>query len=671
MYLKEQVNKFKIGKYMILKKTVFWTIIINSIFAIYALLFFTPYNETNDDIGMNDIVSGAYGEKSPFMVFSNIIYGYILKGVYSICPDVNWYTVIQLITVFASFVAIGYVLCKKMGNKFGALGLFFLLKVFYSQFYLVLQFTRISVLCCFAGYLLVFYSLSTEQVNKKEVLYGGILLILGYLMRFSGFKVVTLFAFILGIYHLFCDGIIQKPKENYFKLFKYIKTFTILFGIIGICILVNNLAYSRNTEWKEYREYTKIRAELMDYGWPDYYEYENEYSKLGISENDFNLYSSGNMADDNMLSLEKLKVIEGLKQPRGFSLIEYGYYWKSRLLHKPFIIALFGVLAVFALVNKFSWRHYLCIIAEGFTFLGVIGYYFYLERMLDRMLNPAILIFMTIILYNFESQYYRIKSIGIYGLGVQTVIVLTMSFSLFIGGYKGEAEKRIDADSLYQLLSNKDNIYVADHRVFFNNSRYFDAYHVSGENLYSNQVNFGGWLARTPILNQTKNELGIDNILNAMGERSNVFFYCEGEREKSVGQYMNEHYYNSTVGYSIYDDLEFCRVVKYQVKSEGTLVAQGLGVRSIANSWYNGYYDITVNLGDINAIQSDSDIYIEAVEKSTGLKKLYRVYLDEIQKGWLGETYLKAIVPSEQFELMGDELGNIGLYYSFNIITMD
>ena len=51
--------------------------------------------ETNDDVVMLMISSGAYsGTPDYHLVFINVIYGLLLKGLYFILPGLEWYTIL-------------------------------------------------------------------------------------------------------------------------------------------------------------------------------------------------------------------------------------------------------------------------------------------------------------------------------------------------------------------------------------------------------------------------------------------------------------------------------------------------------------------------------------------------------------------------------------------------
>ena len=62
-------------------------------------MFCQPVYETSDDFAMGLISTGVYGEEyKQYLVFSNIIYGFLLKFLSNIIL-INWYIVLQYIIV--------------------------------------------------------------------------------------------------------------------------------------------------------------------------------------------------------------------------------------------------------------------------------------------------------------------------------------------------------------------------------------------------------------------------------------------------------------------------------------------------------------------------------------------------------------------------------------------
>ena len=85
-----KVKSFFCSRYSNLLFSVLW------IMSCSFLFFYVVRNgligyETNDDLYMEIITSGAFGKSSPFTVYTNIIIGYILVFLHKIAPMHNWF----------------------------------------------------------------------------------------------------------------------------------------------------------------------------------------------------------------------------------------------------------------------------------------------------------------------------------------------------------------------------------------------------------------------------------------------------------------------------------------------------------------------------------------------------------------------------------------------------
>ena len=61
------------------------------------------------------------------------------------------------------------------------------------------------------------------------------------------------------------------------------------------------------------REYNTARTLLIDYGWPDYETYAEEYQKLGVSENDYRMWKEiSNIADPERFDKDMIENIRSI-----------------------------------------------------------------------------------------------------------------------------------------------------------------------------------------------------------------------------------------------------------------------------------------------------------------------------------------------------------------------
>ncbi|MFS6557052.1 hypothetical protein VPJ68_16580, partial [Parabacteroides distasonis] len=81
----------------------------------------------------------------------------------------------------------------------------------------------------------------------------------------------------------------------------------------------DRLAY-RSEGWQRYEEYNAARTELFDYGFPDYEKNRDEYEKLGIDENAYQMLRGWNHMDTEKFNVEVMKKLIALKTPKRINL---------------------------------------------------------------------------------------------------------------------------------------------------------------------------------------------------------------------------------------------------------------------------------------------------------------------------------------------------------------
>lgn len=222
--------------------------------------------------------------------------------------------------------------------------------------------------------------------------------------------------------------------------------------------------------------------------------------------------------------------------------------------------------------------------------------------------------------------------------------------------HKNALDNRMDASLLYQALEDKDKTYVADLQVYGKNYRFFDAFKAFEKDFYSNQINFGGWLSRTPTLNNIIDELGISDVKKALIEENNVFFYTE-VYEEVMKKYIEEHTGYKDISYAVYNDGGICKIIKYEnnrrFNNIENIVPETVFLDSIAESvLFEGYHDINMRIKreEAGKIQEGSEKYIRVVDIDTNTEFLYRVYQDSIENEGGEFNIFHATIPSSDVE---------------------
>ncbi len=149
---------------MTFKRAVLYSFAINLFFLLLVLIFGDLRFGAIDDYFMAALLTGAHGvDYNPLMIFVNALYGYALLPWYFVFPEVGWYYVALLWSVFVSFWVIGLVLLLQL-ERWGALVFAVFVALLASDFYLVCQFTRSASILAAAGMLLFLWTL----LNKRS-----------------------------------------------------------------------------------------------------------------------------------------------------------------------------------------------------------------------------------------------------------------------------------------------------------------------------------------------------------------------------------------------------------------------------------------------------------------------------------------------------------------------
>lgn len=152
---------------------------LSSFVLLLVCLLGRPMWETSDDSTVSCLLSGIYGEASPYTLVINYYLCKFFVLLYDVLPITNWLALFEIFSVWISFFIFEYVLLnnsKKETVKYAVLFLF----IFEFEFFLKLTYTRSACILSFAGILLIYDELfgrktyrNNMQENLSEILTGG------------------------------------------------------------------------------------------------------------------------------------------------------------------------------------------------------------------------------------------------------------------------------------------------------------------------------------------------------------------------------------------------------------------------------------------------------------------------------------------------------------------
>ena len=264
--------------------------------AVFAFLGVSRYGAL-DDYFMSTVLTGAYGSEFDLhLVFVNGALAYCLKPLYYLFPNVGWFYIFQMCSIFGAFTLFSYYLIRQLGAHLGV-PLAVLLSSVAIEFYALVSFTICATLLAASG-AIVFVKGSLQ----KKILWlvaGCIFLILGAMLRFQMFLLVIPF---LGALLLWAHFPFKNvPKKSIIAL--------VLCGLAVYAVNSFDDSLYKDPEYKYYKEYQYKRAFFGDGAHYDKEAISDELEERGMTPLDFQLLCAWNFYDTQVFSKDSLDAI--------------------------------------------------------------------------------------------------------------------------------------------------------------------------------------------------------------------------------------------------------------------------------------------------------------------------------------------------------------------------
>ena len=237
------------------KKRAFFVITICIVLHLFFVICGDLTWETNDDELFNLIAAGAYGFRdSAYLIYQNIVYGYLLKLFYTILPSINIYVLLMLgfNSLFITLLCVEST--KKLSLFYSLICTLIINLILRLNFFSVLQFTKNAFLYTAVGLYFLLAGLQEHRISKRVIGYIGIAL--GFCVRWQACIFALPFFFVF----------LSFKKYNWKYSLSICITMLVLLGSLHF---INRFAYSTKG-WNYYRAYNKARTALVDYGIPSY-----------------------------------------------------------------------------------------------------------------------------------------------------------------------------------------------------------------------------------------------------------------------------------------------------------------------------------------------------------------------------------------------------------------
>ena len=537
-----------------------------------SLLFILGGNldwETNDDELLNLIAAGAWGfENSQYLIYQNIVLGYLYKFMYQIIPTLNVYAFFFLTLNVLSYCLI----CRQFAEKHSmALTILFATGVgllLHSDFFETIQYTKNAYLYAVTGWIYL-WSGSVFSRRGHQII-GFVMLGISFMVRWQCcvFTVPFILAWIL-----IKKGDVLERKTEFFKG-------SILLLLIWVALFAIDKAAYSSPEWKAFSQYNKVRTSLLDYGTPSYKDNSEVYDEIGITDNDIEVMMEWNYGDNKVFSYENLSVMDSLKEESVFSLssVTSALMDLYSIVHSsPLPVVLFMIMACLVLTHN-KEGVYISFLFLAFIFLEYVflNNFFRLEWRVEIGIwfVPIILL-----LFTFKEEEENAKSIlipavliSLCSLGIiGSQLAYNFMYHKHFNVRTYNAENRFDdIQKLYRTYPY--HTFIGDTVSFssYGNRISYNIYDVtkgSYSDLFS-RFNFAGcWMYPSPLAVENGLKSGITNPLENLLD-DNVCFVVEkesyyGDEIERILVFLQTHYDKDTE-YEIIGSTRNLTVVKYK-----------------------------------------------------------------------------------------------------------
>lgn len=536
------------------------------------LLFGSIKYEVSDDFIMEMVVSGAYtGKPDAHMMFSSIIWGWLLTPLYRLAPQISWYFWGQMLLCLGSYLALSYLLSHELPASTAVLAIAAITAFTARDLYILPQFTKTAAAAIISGGLLFLWAL-LRQRHKTAAVCGALLAVAGTLVRFSAFFVALPFA---GLYLIWAS--VQQLRQKEWSGKQVLRRLWLpsvaLFAVIIACWGVDSAAYQMNEDYRYYRSFSQARSTIQDYSWCSYEECAEEFSAIGLSENDYQMILEWDFADHRVFTLETMQqVAEIVARHRAESkpgILEALYMIKARQLHYP-VAALCVILGLLLIVTDLK-RCWIPVLSAGLI-LGFLVYFYRIGRWVYRVefsyfFCAAALIACTLgqrIPRKAEKIAFALAAVLIAGWQLPAYLpdsdterLEGAAYREYVDGifhyswnynpqkYTCQVEPgRLRPEFLKLLRDDPDKLYILDFTTTIQSFYYdFGVVESSRVGMPKNALYLAGVTEYHPSVQSYAADLGYDNLMEALLEDS-VYFVSNGSSDMIL-QFFHEHGYEN------------------------------------------------------------------------------------------------------------------------------
>lgn len=479
---------------------------------------------TNDDGSIQSTLSGFLtGEPYPFHQFVNFFLTYLLAGIYSLIPEVNWwYLWSQLLMAVGIFLV--HLCLMKITPKYNfPFGVMVGILAFLDVGFLIYPIANISFTIVPAvfgtGIVALLFSLEdflSEKCRKAIILcsFFGYLLLLCH--RKQTGMVILCYLLMAFLYYYFRDG---------FRWKKAIGKFVITAGIFLLATLALDMA-NRNIlnqqNGEKFIAFNSARSQYMDYPHETYNENPEAFQKVGWDKDTYDLVSNWCFLDEDVNTeafsylSEQTETVSESRQSLTADILKSDACRPILIL---WAVSFLGI--VFVLLCHFDLRTFLFACFNNIGTLILMLYQILQGRALYRtviiVLLPAFVINVLFCIKNYRKLYPQIwKWMMVFFALCCCVPILEHTFDT---GYRETVKASCEKYKIVTeyMLKHPENFYVTEVGVTNNIN---PAYIPQG---HSNSISWGGSTYYSGEYYRRLEKNGFSELTGADFSRDNVY----------------------------------------------------------------------------------------------------------------------------------------------------
>ena len=498
-----------------------------------------------DDYFMSAVITGAYGgEFDPHILFVNGAYAYFLKPFYWLFPNVGWYYIFQLISVFAAFTVFLCFILRQVRGRLGIALSVLVLACLASDLYTNVAFTQCAAAATAAA-IVLFYFGNTER-RRLWLVAGAVFFVVGIIFRKEGF--------LLGMPFL-----VAVLSLSVFETRTLLRTTALVLLLCvaayqGLQTFNNNLF--KNNEYTYYRDYQWSRAMFGDGAYYDDDSVIDELDEQQMQSRDYRYLRNWIFYDTEVLSLDSLKPfvnvvnrnryeVNRARMPAALFLVLANSFFKTNAWCWIVLCFVFFFFAS-KRANWYAWGSLALICL-------CLGYLLYVNRVVSHVESGIWLYAIVAAIPMMKSKDFsvgaRLNKLP-YLIGVLALGSLIMAFSpernvnnnrlLF-----GTPQMSKDWSKLVgHIESHPSDVFL----LYFNDYKYLatcrnPAYMAVAPRSWGNIIPVGYWNINLPGMKKEMAERGVNNPIRDL-IKDNVYI-VELDTLRKFERYYQVHYHQS------------------------------------------------------------------------------------------------------------------------------